>query len=246
MYMGDMKFTTAGDFLAAQETLKLQFPDDNAVESFGQETFNADDEYTPLVEGIREILPSFAKIWREEKLPAATVFMDNDIVEEMNNVPVSQRSAELSKQFNIPINNLFGRLLKEQGVNMNVDLNDGYDWVYYGTPQQHKKSRATEIEDKICMSQRDNCREWTGNSNAGQKVPMHLLKRFQLNDKFEIIGSHISLVNLDHTTQYWKSQGGARSSLSFNNEDVGGIISVTGYWHMPKRGKNLFPRFETI
>lgn len=225
---------------------KLYFPKDNMVETHGHDSFNSDDEYTPLVEGIRNILPTFAKIWREEKLPAASLFMDNDIVEEMNNVPVSQRSAELSKQFNVPINNLFARLLKQEGVNMNVDLNDGYDWVYYGTPQQHKKSRATEIEDKICMSQLKDCRMWTGNSNAGQKVPMHLLKRFELNDKFEIIGSHISLVNLDYTTQYWKSQGGARSSLSFNDQDLGGIITVTGYWHMPKRGKNLFPRFASI
>ena len=242
MFMGDMKFTTAGDFLASQES-QLHYADDNIAETSGQETFNADGEYTPLIEGIRSIIPEFQRIFNTEKLESASNWYDNPIKDELDAMPMSQRAAEISKLFSTPINNLFGRLLKNTGIDLKVDLSDGYDWVYTNT-------RRTEIEDKNCMSQAfDTFNMWTGNANAGEKVSMHLLKRFQLNDKYQLVGAHVSLVNLDDTTQYWKkpkSGKGARSSLSFTTKDSRGIIPIMGYFHVPERGFKLFPRCEKI
>ena len=56
MFMGDMKFTTAGDFLASQKTL--------GIECFGEQTFNSDNEYTPLIEGIRDIMPKVQEMYK--------------------------------------------------------------------------------------------------------------------------------------------------------------------------------------
>lgn len=211
----------------------------NAIETFGQTTFNSDNEYTPLIEGIRAIMPKVKEIYKTEILAGFKQFKRKDAVEYFNSLPTSQRSVELSKQMGDSINNLFEELLIESGITLLVDQGDGFDWVYQNT-------RKTLIEDKNAMSQDPANRQWVGNSNSGRKVSMHLLKRFELDENYEIVGAHVSLVNLDDTTQYWKTpkNGGARSSLSFDRNDINGIITVFGNWEVAT--KNLFPRFETI
>lgn len=240
MFMGDMKFTTAGDFLASQES-QLQFADDNIAETFGQETFNADGEYTPLIEGIREIMPEFVKHFNgyvvDEWFPQG---FRKTAKEHFNGFDISQRAAELSKMLGVFVNNNIEDFIKNsETFNMFAEERDGYDWVYRNT-------RDTQIEDKNCMSQNKSHHVWTGNSNSGRKVSMHLLKRFELDEDYHIIGAHISLVNLDDTTTYWVSGGGARSSLGFTKNDSRGIIPIMGYFHVPKRGYKLFPRCEKI
>lgn len=229
MFMGDMKFTTAGDFLASQKTL--------GIECFGEQTFNSDNEYTPLIEGIRAIMPKVQEMYKTEILAGFKRFKRKDAVEYFNSLPMSQRSVELSKQMGDSINNLFEELLIESGITLLVDQGDGFDWVY-------QNNRKTLIEDKNAMSQDTANRMWVGNSNSGRKVSMHLLKRFELDENYEIVGAHVSLVNLDDTTQYWVDTAGARSTLSFNRDDVNGIIPVYGYWEA--KTKNIFPRWEKI
>ena len=207
------------------------------VETFGQQTFNAGGEYTPLIEGIQAIMPEFKRMFNEEIIPAFKAFKRKDIVEYFDSLPNSQRSVEMSKQLGDSINNLFEELLIASGLNLIVEQADGYDWVY-------KNNRRTEIEDKNAMSQKISNRVWIGNSNSGRKVSMHLLKRFELNEKYEIIGAHISLVNLDDTTTDWKKGAGARSTLSFTKDDINGIIPIFGHWI--GKTKNLFPRWEKI
>ena len=209
----------------------------NAIETFGQTTFNSDSEYTPLIEGIRAIMPKVQQMYKDEILAGFKRFKRKDAVEYFNSLPVSQRSVELSKQMGDSINNLFEELLIESGITLLVDQGDGFDWVYQNT-------RETKIEDKNAMSQKKDNRQWVGNSGSGKKVSMHLLKRFELDENYEIVGAHVSLVNLDDTTQYWVNSAGARSTLSFNFEDVNGIIPVFGYWEGKK--KNIFPRWEKI
>lgn len=211
------------------------------IETTGQTTFNVDNEYTPLIDGIREIMPKVKDVYKNEILPSFKRFKRKDVVEYFNSLPMSQRSVELSKQMGDSINNLFEELLIESGITLLVDQGDGFDWVYQNT-------RKTLIEDKNAMSQKLSNRVWVGNSNSGQKVSMHLLKRFELNEKYELIGAHVSLVNLDNTTQYWVNGAGARSTLSFTKEDISGIISIFGGWELKtrKNAKNLFPRWETI
>lgn len=210
----------------------------DTIETFGQNTFNSDGEYTPLIEGIRSIMPKVKQMYRDEILAGFKRFKRKDAVEYFNSLPMSQRSVELSKQMGDSINNLFEELLKESGITLLVDQGDGFDWAY-------ENKRKTLIEDKNAMSQDLSNRAWVGNSNSGAKVSMHLLKRFQLNEKYELIGAHVSLVNLDDTTQKWKSpSAGARSTLSFTKEDIHGIITVFGSWE-PKT-KNIFPRWEAL
>jgi hypothetical protein len=207
------------------------------VETFGQQTFNADNEYTPLIEGIRSIMPEFKRIFNEEIIPAFRLFKRKDIIEYFDSLPNSQRSVEMSKQLGDSINNLFEELLLSSGLNLIVEQADGYDWVY-------ENIRHTDIEDKNAMSQKPSNRIWVGNSSSGSKVSMHLLKRFELNEKYEIVGAHISLVNLDDTTTNWKKGKGARSTLSFTLNDINGIITIYGHWI--GKTKNIFPRWEKI
>jgi hypothetical protein len=241
MFMGDMKFTTAGDFLASQES-QLHYADDNIAETSGQETFNADGEYTPLIEGIRGIMPEFVEHFNgyvvDEWFPKGFRKTAKD---HFNGFDMSQRSAELSKMLGVFINNNMEDFIKNsETFNMFAEERDGYDWVYRNT-------RDTQIEDKNCMSQAfDKFNMWTGNANSGEKVSMHLLKRFELNEDCHITGVHISLVNLEDTTTNWISGNGARSSLSFTKNDSRGIIPIMGYFHVPKRGYKLFPRCEKI
>jgi hypothetical protein len=203
----------------------------------GQATFNSDNEYTPLIDGIRSIMPKVQEVYRTEILAGFKRFKRKDAVEYFNSLPNSQRSVELSKQMGDSINNLFEELLIESGITLLVDQGDGYDWIY-------KNTRETRIEDKNAMSQDPSNRAWVGNSNSGRKVSMHLLKRFELDENYEIVGAHISLVNLDDTHQYWVDQGGARSTLSFTNADIDGIITIYGEWE--SKTKNIFPRWEKI
>lgn len=207
------------------------------MEMLGQNKFNSDNEYTPLIEGIRDAMPEVQRVYNTDILSAFQAFKRKDVVEYFNSLPMSQRSVELSKQMGDSINNLFEEILLQTDINLLVDQNDGYDWVF-------KNNRVTEIEDKNAMSQDLSNRMWVGNSGSGKKVSMHLLKRFQLNDKYEMVGAHISLVNLDDTTQYWKNTAGARSTLSFTRDDIYGIIPIYGYWEA--KTKNIFPRWETI
>jgi hypothetical protein len=207
------------------------------VKTFGQQTFNADGEYTPLIEGIQAIMPEFKRMFNKEIIPSFKAFKRKDIVEYFDSLPNSQRSVEMSKQLGDSINNLFEELLIASGLNLIVEQADGYDWVY-------KNNQRTEIEDKNAMSQKISNRVWIGNSNSGRKVSMHLLKRFELNEKYEIVGAHISLVNLDDTTTDWKKGAGARSTLSFTRDDINGIIPIFGHWI--GKTKNLFPRWEKI
>ena len=232
--------------IAKAKTLKEMFVDNlnyrtsvmsTQFQTFGQKTFNSDNEYTPLIDGIRDIMPKVQEMYRDEILVAFKQFKRKDVVEYFDSLPVSQRSVELSKQMGDSINNLFEELLIAYGITLLVDQGDGFDWVY-------KNARETLIEDKNAMSQDLENRMWVGNANAGEKVSMHLLKRFELNEAYEITGAHVSLVNLSDTTQHWKSYGGARSSLSFTKADANGIIPVYGYWEA--KTKCLFPRFEKI
>jgi hypothetical protein len=190
-----------------------------------------------LIEGIRSIMPKVQEIYQTEILAGFKRFKRKEAVEYFNSLPNSQRSVELSKQMGDSINNLFEELLIESGITLLVDQGDGYDWVY-------KNTRETQIEDKNAMSQDPSNRVWVGNSNSGRKVSMHLLKRFELDENYEIVGAHVSLVNLDDTTQYWVDQGGARSTLSFTKDDIDGIITIYGEWEA--KVKNIFPRWEKI
>lgn len=207
------------------------------IDTLGQATFNSDNEYTPLIDGIRKIMPKVKEVYKNEILAGFKRFKRKDAVEYFNSLPNSQRSVELSKQMGDSINNLFEELLIESGINLLVDQGDGFDWVYQNT-------RKTYIEDKNAMSQDPSNRAWVGNSNSGRKVSMHLLKRFELDENYELVGAHVSLVNLDDTTQYWVNGAGARSTLSFTKEDIRGIITIYGGWEA--KTKNIFPRWETI
>jgi hypothetical protein len=207
------------------------------AETHGQSTFNVDGEYDPLIIGIREMLPEFKTTFNTIIIPAFECFKSKNIIEYFDSLPVSQRSVEMSKQLGDSINNLFEKLLLARGLDLMVEQADGYDWVY-------KNLRNTKIEDKNAMSPDPNNRSWVGNSNSGRKVSMHLLKRFIFNEQYEVTAAHISLVNLDNTTQYWKNGNGARSSLSFNKNDLNGIIPIYGHWLC--KNKNLFPRCDAI
>lgn len=207
------------------------------IETFGQQTFNADGEYTPLIEGIQAIMPEFKRIFNEEVLPAFRIFKRKDAAKYFNSLDNSQRSVEMSKQLGDSINNLIEELLVGTGLNLIVAQVDGSDWAYQNT-------RLTLIEDKNQTSQNPDALKWTGNSNAGPKVSMHMLKRFEFNEKYEVIGAHISLVNLDDTTASWKKIDGSRSSLSFTKNDVNGIIPIFGHWD--GKTTRLFPRWEKI
>jgi len=215
---------------------RVNIPKDS-IETLGQSTFNSDDEYTPLIEGIRKIMPQVKEVYKSEILAGFKRFKRKDAVEYFNSLPMSQRSVELSKQMGDSINNLFEELLIESGINLLVDQGDGFDWVY-------QNNRKTYIEDKNAMSQDLSNRMWVGNSGSGRKVSMHLLKRFELNENYELVGAHISLVNLDDTTQYWVNTAGARSTLSFTKKDISGIITIYGSWEA--KTKNIFPRWEAI
>jgi len=116
------------------------------IETTGQTTFNVDNEYTPLIDGIREIMPKVKDVYKNEILPSFKRFKRKDVVEYFNSLPMSQRSVELSKQMGDSINNLFEELLIESGITLLVDQGDGFDWVYQNT-------RKTLIEDKNAMSQ---------------------------------------------------------------------------------------------
>jgi hypothetical protein len=207
------------------------------VETFGQQTFNADGEYTPLIEGIQAIMPEFKKIFNEEVIPSFRIFKRKEAAEYFNSLDNSQRSVEISKQLGDSINNLIEELLVGTGLNLIVAQVDGSDWAY-----QH--TRITLIEDKNQSSQNPDNRQFTGNSKAGRKVSMHMLKRFQFNEKYEVIGAHISLVNLDDTTTDWIKGKDGRSSLSFTKDDVNGIIPIIGHWDGKKI--RLFPRWGKI
>ena len=195
---------------------------------------NTSGFYTDLIEGIQQVAPLVAARWNQKKLPAAKAWYGKELYEVLDEVDSSQRSAERSKQVNIPLNTLFIDSLKEIGIDIYEEMADGYDHVYKGVP----------IEDKNACSQDPSNRQWVGNNNGGKKVDVHLLKRFQFDDKMRIIGMHVSIVDLSLTTQKWKDTGGARSTLSFTRADKPGIITVLGEW--TEKRINIFPTWESV
>lgn len=197
-------------------------------------TMNSDGFYNDLIDGIKKVAPIVAKNWNEKKLSAAKEWYGKPLHEVLNEVEPSQRSAERSKQVNIPLNTLFIDALIDQGVDIYEEMADGYDHVYKGC----------QLEDKNACSQDPKNRQWVGNNNGGKKVDVHLLKRFQFDDMMRIIGMHVSIVDLSKTQTEWKSTGGARSILQFTIDDLDGIIPVLGEWYSPR--KSLFPTWESV
>ena len=103
----------------------------NVVETFGQQTFNSDGEYTPLIEGIQAIMPEFKRMFNEEIIPSFRAFKRKDIAEYFDSLPNSQRSVEMSKQLGDSINNLFEELLINSGLNLIVERNKSFKLNYY-------------------------------------------------------------------------------------------------------------------
>lgn len=194
------------------------------------------EQFEDLIAGIRAIMPELKHQWNEVQLKEGAMrWFRKPFHVVLQDVHPSQRSVEISKQFNIPFNGLFIDLLRDRGVNIREEMSDGYDCVY---------NDIYKIEDKNAFSNDPKNNAWVGSDSGGQKVDLHLLKRFYVNEFCELTHAHISLVDLSKTESKWEATGGVRSILRFTKEDIDGIIPIVGGWRTPRY--RLFPIYEEL
>lgn len=194
------------------------------------------ENFEDLITGVRAIMPELKYQWNEVQLKEGALrWFRKPFHEVLNDVHPSQRSVEISKQFNIPFNGLFIDLLRARGVNIREEMSDGYDCVY---------NDIHLIEDKNSFSNDITNNVWVGSDSGGQKVDLHLLKRFYVNEFCEITHAHISLANLSKTESKWKSTGGVRSILKFTKNDLCGITPIVGGWNSKR--VRIFPLYEQL
>lgn len=172
-----------------------------------------DSQKQILIDTIKKVLPAVIKEMNEIRLPALEQAWGRKFKQELSNE--KQVTVEVAKNYVRPLNNVFFRHIKDKVPTFEEHTTDGSDYVYDGVL----------IEDKNSFSDA-NC--WVGNGFT--KTPIHILKKFQVDENGKIIKAFIAIVDLSKCSSSWsaKTLKDNRSIIQFTTDDAKHIDVIVG------------------
>ena len=182
-----------------------------------------------LIQTIKKVLPDVIQEMNAQRIPALESAWGRSFKDEMTNE--DQVTVEIAKNYARPLNNTFFRHINKILPSFKEHTTNGSDYIYDGVL----------IEDKNSFSEGNG---WVG--NGFQKTPVHLLKKFQVDENGRIIKAFIALVDLSKCKSAWsaKTTDTNRSVISFAKEDLSHINVIVGSIKINR--KNLKPLMESV
>lgn len=166
-----------------------------------------------LADAIRTVLPEVIKEINEQRIPALEQAWGRSFADELANE--NQVTVEIAKNYARPVNNTFYQHINRVLPEFQEHTTDGSDYVLGNIL----------IEDKNSFSSGNG---WVG--NGFNKTPVHLLKKFEVNENGRITKAFIAIVDLSKTQGAWSDRqiNTNRSVIQFLNEDIDNIKLVVG------------------
>jgi hypothetical protein len=187
-------------------------------------SLHSSSKMQPLIEAIRTCLPGILHEFNTVRLPQLEAFLGRTIIEEFPD-PV-KRTSETTKVIARGLDNTFFRHIHAVLPEFVEDEGDGRDYRFGAIP----------IESKNTFGKGDS---WTG--NGYDKTGLHLLKKFQVNERGHITHAFIALVNIDDCESCWseKTLKSNFSSLMLRTVDKEKVHVIVG--SLKSNPKNLSP-----
>lgn len=172
-----------------------------------------DSQKQNLIDAFKKVLPAVIKEMNEIRLPALERAWGRKFKEELSNE--NQVTVEIAKNYVRPLNNTFFRHIKNEVPTFEEHTTDGSDYIYDGVL----------IEDKNSFSDANG---WVG--NGFKKTPIHILKKFQVDENGKIIKAFIAIVDLSKCESVWsmKAINTNRSVITFKTDDAKHIDVIVG------------------
>jgi hypothetical protein len=182
-----------------------------------------------LIETIKQVLPAVINEVNEIRIPALETAWGRSFKDEMANE--DQITVEIAKNYARPLNNAFFRHISNQLPNFKEHTTNGSDYAF----------GKILIEDKNSFSDGNG---WVG--NGFQKTPIHMLKKFQVNEKGRIVKAFIAIVDLSKCKSAWsaKTVNTNRSVIQFGAADQAHINVIVGSLKINK--KYIKPVMEDV
>ena len=183
-----------------------------------------DDKIQKLKQAIQQVLPEVIREINEERIPALESAWGRTFKEELENE--NQVTVEIAKNYARPVNNTFYRHIRSVLPEFEEHTTDGSDYVLDGVL----------IEDKNSFSPSNG---FVGNGFA--KTPVHMLKKFRVDENGRIREAFIAVVDLSKTQGAWseKSINTNRSTIQFANDDIPQINVIFGSIRPAKKWAKL-------
>ncbi len=166
-----------------------------------------------LVQALAQSIPAAVNEMNEIRIPQLEAAWGRGFCEEMANE--GQVTVEIAKNYARPLNNAIFRHTQLILPEYQENTVNGSDYSL----------RGCLIEDKNSFSEGNG---WVGNGFA--KTPLHLLKKFTVNDQGRITGCFAALVDLSQCTSGWSAKTTAtnRSVIQFAVADLPHLQVIMG------------------
>ena len=166
-----------------------------------------------LIDTIQKVLPAVIQEVNDIRIPALENAWGRSFHDEMQNE--EQVTVEIAKNYARLLNNCFCRHIQNHLPDFHERTTNGSDYEFQGML----------IEDKNSFSDNNG---WVG--NGFKKTPMHLLKKFSVNDQGRITRGFLALVDLSVCNSAWsdKTIDTNRSVIQFQRDDLNHIQVIHG------------------
>lgn len=166
-----------------------------------------------LISALKKVLPEAVKEMNEVRIPQLEAAWGRSFREEMANE--GQVTVEIAKNYARPLNNAIYRRVRALCPEFQENTINGSDYELKGTL----------IEDKNSFSDGNG---WVG--NGFDKAPLHLLKKFTVDEDGRITGCFAALVDLSQCQSGWskKTTDTNRSVIQFTVADLPQIQVIMG------------------
>lgn len=166
-----------------------------------------------LIQTLRQVMPAVIKEVNEVRIPALESAWGRSFAQEMQNE--NQVTVEIAKNYARPLNNCMFRHVNAILPDFLELTTDGSDYVYQGI----------NIEDKNSFSPSAG---WVG--NGFKKTPLHLLKKFAVDNQGRITDQFVCLVDLSRCASGWSAKNikTNRSVIQFALADQPHIEVIVG------------------
>jgi len=182
-----------------------------------------------LVQAVKKVLPAVIREVNEIRIPALEQAWGRSFKEEMSNE--DQITVEIAKNYARPLNNTFFRHIHAEIPTFKEHTTNGSDYSY----------GKILIEDKNSFSDSNG---WVG--NGFQKTPIHMLKKFQVDENGRIVKAFIAIVDLSKCKSGWSARAinTNRSVIQFTADDIDQIQVIVGSLKVNK--KYIKPVMESV
>lgn len=173
-----------------------------------------------LIQTIKQVLPQVIQEVNEIRIPALETAWGRSFQEEMANE--DQITVEIAKNYARPLNNAMFRHLQARLPKFTEHSTNGSDYAF----------GSILIEDKNSFSDSNS---WVGNGFA--KTPIHLLKKFQVDERGRINKAFVAVVDLGRCASAWtaKTVETNRSTIKFTVNDIEHIQVAYGELAVKKK-----------